>query len=126
MTAVRLSWGVRMPNIIRIAFAIAALSMCLSGQASALTFKNLSGKWCGLTTNYVFAKNSLTVVFHDGSPTRKFKVTNYEDLGDTVKMHWENKGEGLFTDFSEFSADGRTMAQQKSDAGPRRPFRRCR
>jgi len=32
-------------------------------------------------------------------------------LSDTVKMHWENKGEGLFTDFSEFSADGRTMAQ---------------
>lgn len=59
-----------MPNIIRIAFAIAVLSMCLAGQASARAYKDLAGKWCGLTTNFVFAKNSLTVIFHDGSPTR--------------------------------------------------------
>ena len=41
------------------------------------------------------------------------------------KMHWINKGKDTFTDFSEFSADGRRMMQQKNEAGPRRPFQRC-
>lgn len=115
-----------MSTIIRIAFVVAALSAGLAGEAAALTFKSISGKWCGLTTNYIFTQNSLTVTFHDGSPTRKFKVTSYEYLGDAIKMHWISNNEGLYTDFSEFSADGRTMAQQKSEAGPRRPFRRCK
>ena len=115
-----------MSTIVRIVFLAAAISAGFVAEASALTFKSIAGKWCGLTTNYIFAQTSLTVTFHDGSPTRKFKVTSYEYLGDTIKMHWESKGEKLFTDFSEFSADGRTMAQQKNDAGPRRPFRRCK
>lgn len=115
-----------MSSIVRIAFVAVALVAGIAGEAVALSFKSIAGKWCGLTTNYVFAQKSLTVTFHDGSPTRKFEVTDYEYLGDTVKMHWVNKGEKLFTDFSEFSADGRTMAQQKNEAGPRRPFRRCK
>jgi hypothetical protein len=113
-------------SILRVAFLAAVLTAGVAAEAVALEYKNIAGKWCGLTTNYIFARNSLTVTFHDGSPTRKFKVTSYEMLGDTIKMHWENKDEKLFTDFSEFSADGRTMAQQKNEAGPRRPFKRCR
>lgn len=115
-----------MSTIIRIAFVVAALSASLAGEAAALTFKSIAGKWCGLTTNYIFTKNTLTVSFHDGTPTRKFQVTDYEYLGDTIKMHWVSNNEKLYTDFAEFSADGRTMAQQKSEAGPRRPFRRCK
>jgi hypothetical protein len=113
-------------SIIRTAFLVAILSAALVAEASALSFKNIAGKWCGDITSYQFSRDALTVRFFNGSPTRKFKVTSYEYLGATVKMHWVNKGEKLFTDFSEFSADGRTMAQQKSDAGPRRPFRRCK
>lgn len=115
-----------MSMIIRTAFLACVLSAGFVVEATALTFKSIAGKWCGLTTNYVFTQNSLTVSFHDGSPTRKFEVTGYEYLGDTVKMHWISKGEKLYTDFSEFSADGRTMAQQQNEAGPRRPFRRCK
>lgn len=115
-----------MSTIIRIAFLACVLSAILVAEAAALTFKNIAGKWCGVTTNYVFTQSALTVTFHDGSPARKFEVTGYEYLGDTVKMHWVNKGEKLYTDFSEFAADGRTMAQQKNEAGPRRPFRRCK
>ncbi len=115
-----------MSTIARIAFLATVMSIGLAGEAAALAFKDISGKWCGLTTNYVFSRNSLTVTFHDRSPTRKFEVTSYDYLGDTIKMHWVSKGEKLFTDFSEFSADNRTMAQQKNDAGPRRPFRRCK
>lgn len=111
--------------IVRIAFLVAILSAALVVEASALSFKNIAGKWCGETTNYTFSRNSLVVTFHNGSPTRNFKVTSYEYIGDMVKMHWINKSEETYTDFSEFSADGRTMAQKKNEAGPRRPFQRC-
>lgn len=104
----------------------AILSAGVAGEAAALTFKSISGKWCGLTTNYVFKSDSLTVIFHDKTPTREFKVTSYEYLGDTIKMHWEANNEALFTDFAEFSDDNKTMAQQKNEAGPRRPFKRCK
>lgn len=113
--------------IFRLAFLVAILSAGLTAQAAALSYEDLAGRWCGLTSNYTFGRNSLTVTFHDSTPTRRFKVTSYENLPGTIKMHWENaKGEPLFTDFSEFSADGRSMAQQQNEAGPRRPFQRCK
>ena len=40
-------------------------------------------------------------------------------------MYWFWKGEKLYTEFGEFSADRRTMAQQEGESGPRRVFRRC-
>ncbi len=96
-----------------------------NGAASARTIlKDIAGKWCGECTNYTFNRDTLVVVFHSGSPTKRFTVTNYEYLDDIVKMHWVNKGKELFTEFSEFSDDG-TMAQQKNDVGPRRLFHRC-
>ena len=96
-----------------------------TGGAYALAFKDIAGKWCGEATDYTFNRETLVVDFSNGSPPRKFKVTSYEYIGDTVKMHWINKGKETFTDFSEFSADGRRMTQQKNEAGPCRPFQRC-
>ncbi len=40
-------------------------------------------------------------------------------------MHWINNGKTLYTEFSEFNADGSGMAQLKNKVGPRRPFHRC-
>jgi hypothetical protein len=97
-----------------------------AGAAAALSFKDIAGKWCGLTTDYTFTRNALTVAFHNGAPTRKFQVTSYEYLGGVIKVHWLDKGEKLYTDFGEFSASARTMAQQPNNAGPRSPFRRCK
>jgi hypothetical protein len=114
-------------STVRIAFLVVILTAGFATEAIALSYKDIAGRWCGQTTNYVFARNALTVTFHSGGRTRRFKVTSYEYLGDTIKMHWQDdKGEKLFTDFSDFSRDGRTMAQRKNEAGPRRPFRRCR
>jgi hypothetical protein len=96
-----------------------------SGAASALAFKDIAGKWCGETSNYTFNRDTLVVVFHNGSPTKRFTVAGYEYLDGIVKMHWLKDDKALFTDFSEFSANGRTMAQVKSDVGSRRPFHRC-
>jgi hypothetical protein len=97
----------------------------LAGVAQALTFKNIAGKWCGQTTNYEFSADALKVTFLDGSPDLTFKITGYDYSDDTVAMRWHNQDKPLFTEFSEFSADGKTMAQVKSDVGPRRPFHRC-
>jgi hypothetical protein len=115
-------------TFIRNTFLAAILLAGLAGAAHALALKNIAGKWCGEATDYTFSSDTLVVDFSDGSPSRKFKVTSYEYIGDTVKMHWINKGEETYTDFSEFSefsADGRRMAQQKNEAGPRRLFQRC-
>jgi uncharacterized caspase-like protein len=92
---------------------------------SAPSFRSIAGKWCGETSNYIFSKETLSVVFHDGQPTRNFKITDYQYAPGKVTVHWIGKGGKVFTDFSEFGSDGRTMAQQKNNAGPRRPFHRC-
>ena len=97
----------------------------LSGVAHALSYKNIGGLWCGLTTNYEFTPDLLIVTFLDGSPTKRFPVTGYDYARSVITMHWLNNGEKLYTEFTEFSADGRTMAQVKSNVGPRRPFHRC-
>ena len=112
-------------TFIRNTFLAVILLAGLAGAAHALALKNIAEKWCGEATDYTFSSDTLVVDFNNGSPPRKFKITSYEYIGDTVKMHWINKGEETFTDFSEFSADGRTMAQQKNEVGPRRPFQRC-
>ena len=64
-------------------------------------------------------------MFHDGTPSRRLKVGSYDYRDDKVVMYWSYKGQKLYTEFSEFSADGRTMAQQEGESGPRRAFRRC-
>jgi len=97
----------------------------VAGAAHALTFKNLAGKWCGVTTNYEFSSKLLVVTFHDGTPERRFEVTSYEYTSDVIAIHWVSGGEKLFTEFGEFSADGSQMAQVQSKVGPRRPFHRC-
>lgn len=102
-----------------------ALLVGLAGAAHALSYKNIGGTWCGLTTNYEFTHDLLIVTFLDGSPTKRFTVTSYDYHGDVITMHWLSDGEKLYTEFSEFSSDGNTMAQVKSNVGPRRPFHRC-
>jgi hypothetical protein len=89
------------------------------------SFEKIAGKWCGTTTNYTFTQSSLTVDFLNGSPTKQYEVTGYDYVGRMVVMHWISNGETLYTEFSEFSTDGREMAQSKNKVGPRRPFHRC-
>jgi hypothetical protein len=112
-----------MTFIRNVALAIILLAGSTAG-ASALSFKDIAGKWCGDATDYTFSRDTLVVIFNDGSATKKFKVTSYEYLDGIVKMHWLNKDDESFTDFGEFSDDG-TMAQLKNKIGPRRPFHRC-
>ena len=60
---------------------LAAIAFLLSADiADAMTYKNIAGQWCGETTDYAFAPNSLTVKFHDGRPTKTFKITKYTKM----------------------------------------------
>jgi hypothetical protein len=95
------------------------------GAAEVASFEKIAGKWCGTTTNYTFTQDSLTVVFLDGSPTKRYEVTAYDYVGGMIAMHWIINGKTLYTKFSEFNADGSGMAQLKNKVGPRRPFHRC-
>jgi hypothetical protein len=109
----------------RIALLVIILTLGVAIEAMALSFKDISGKWCSEAGDYDFGRDKLVARFHDSTPTRRLKVTSYEYSGGTVTMYWLYKGEKLYTEFSEFSPDGRTMAQVEGASGPRRPFHRC-
>jgi hypothetical protein len=111
--------------IIRTAFLAAILTVVVAAPAAALSYRDIGGRWCGEHLEYDFGRNSLTVRFDDGTPTRHFVITGFEYSGGDITMHWLNKGERLRTVFSEFSDNDRFMAQQKNSVGPRRPFHRC-
>jgi hypothetical protein len=55
-----------------------------AGAAHALTFEDIAGKWCGITTNYQFSTDLPLVTFHDGTPTRRFEVTSYDYNDDVI------------------------------------------
>jgi hypothetical protein len=107
------------------AAAVAMLAAGVATEAAALSFKDISGKWCSEAGDYNFSRDMLVAKFHDDTPTRRLKVTGYDYSGDTVTMYGLYQGQKLSTEFSEFSADGRTMAQQKGESGPHRSFHRC-
>ncbi len=109
----------------RISFLVALFTVGAIAHATALSFKNISGKWCSEAGDYNFRPDLLIAMFHDGTPSRRLKVGSYDYRDDKVVMYWSYKGQKLYTEFSEFSADGRTMAQQEGESGPRRAFRRC-
>jgi hypothetical protein len=113
--------------------AILALTIALTivvalgagGAAQALTFNDISGKWCGSVSSYTFAPGQLTVVLYTDNEPRRYKIENYEYDGDVITVNWIRDNDKLFTKFGEFSSDDRLMVQQQNDAGPRREFRRC-
>ena len=105
---------------------LAAIIFLLSADiADATTYKDIAGQWCGETTDYVFAPNSLTVKFHDSRPAETFKITKYTYDKNGVRIDWLNSaGKGAVTVFGEFIGNA-TMVQQQNDRGPRRSFKRC-
>ena len=113
-------------TFIRTTFLAAILTTAFALHAYALSFENIAGKWCGEASDYIFSRDTLVVVFPDGSPMRRFKVTSYNYSGGNVTMIWINgKGKETYTDFNEFSSDGQRMVQLQTDVSPRRTFHRC-
>ena len=52
--------------------------------ASATTYEDIAGQWCGDVTDYVFAPKTLTVKFHDNRPNNVFKITKYTYANNSV------------------------------------------
>ena len=107
------------------AVTIAALAVAAIRPAAALTFEDISGKWCGSVSSYTFTPGKLIVLLYSDNSRREYKINDYEYEEGAITVNWERDGEKLFTKFSEFSGDARFMAQQQNNAGPRREFKRC-
>jgi hypothetical protein len=98
----------------------------MADVASATTYEDIAGQWCGDVTDYVFTPNTLAVKFHDRRPDNVFKVTKYTYTNDSVRIDWLNgEGKESVTVFAEFNGSHTTMAQQENDDKPRRAFHRC-
>jgi hypothetical protein len=112
-------------NVAVSALTVAALAIGAGGEAAALTFEDIVGKWCGSVSSYTFTQSRLIVVLYADNSRREYKVDDYQYEDDAVTVNWQRDGDKLFTKFSEFSSDNKRMAQQQNNAGPRREFKRC-
>ena len=107
------------------ALAVAALALG-GGRAVALSFDDISGPWCGSVSSYTFTPSTMIVNLYADQSRREYPIDSYQYEGDAVTVNWERNGDKLFTKFSAFDANERTMVQLPNTAGPRREFRRCR
>ncbi len=104
--------------------AVAAFGALNCTAAAALSFEDISGKWCTQGGSEQFDRDNLTAVVAGSSERRVFAILNYDFQADLIRVTWRNaKGESVHTDFAEFNGTG--MVQLENEAGPRREFRRC-
>jgi len=98
----------------KIYFRISVVALFTVGaiaHAMALSFKDISGKWCSKDGDYNFRPDMLIAKFQDRTPTRRLKLSSYDYSADKITMYWSWKGQKLYTEFSEFSPNGRAMTQ---------------
>jgi hypothetical protein len=111
----------------------------ISESAATLSYNTILGKWCGLSsnpnlTNYLFARDTLTVTFLRGKSTSVLKVDHYDFSDSTVVLYYfaASPDEGgtpgntlVQVTFGNFSPDDQTMEQPPSDEGGLYRFKRC-
>lgn len=108
--------------------AAAALALPLLSvpcRAEKINFERIEGRWCGDITDYKFTRQRLTVTFQKDGTHRVLEVERIDSGDGWINFIWKSGGN---TVFSEFSRDGKSMAQDANkggDNGPRREFRRC-
>ena len=106
------------------ALTVATLALG-AGRAAALSFDDITGRWCGSVSSYTFTPATLVVNLYADNSRREYPIDSYQYDGDTITVNWQRDGNKLFTKFSAFDTNERTMVQVPNDAGPRREFRRC-
>jgi hypothetical protein len=106
------------------ALTVAALALG-GGRAAALSFDDISGRWCGSVSSYTFTPSTLVVNLYANNSRHEYPIDRYQYEDDAITVNWQRNGDKLFTKFSEFDVNARTMVQQPNAAGPRREFRRC-
>jgi uncharacterized protein (DUF2147 family) len=106
--------------IVPIAAAVLAAS-----PVRALSFKDISGKWCTSAGSSQFTESAIIVRKTDGSRI-ELKIDHYDYGDDAITVYWVTPDKSMAsTTYGDFGADGRTMAQFTTDNGPRRAHRRC-
>jgi len=115
----------KLRNIARSVVIIAALAIAANAPAAALEFEDIAGRWCGSVSSYTFTPGKLVVVLYADKARYEYKIDDYQYEEGSITVNWQRDGEKLFTKFSEFSGDGKFMAQQQNNAGSRREFKRC-
>jgi hypothetical protein len=104
----------------------AAAATCASVPAAALRDTDILGNWCGTESNYHITRASMTVTRASDNAQLVFDILKFESRDDSLVVAWRRAdGKVARTEFTEFSADGRTMVQLSNAGGPRREFRRC-
>ena len=116
----------RLRNFALFAVITAVIASGADRPAAAMTFEDISGKWCGSVSSYTFTPGKLIVVLFDGNQRFEYKIDDYQYEDDSITVNWRRGDDKLFTKFSEFSGDDRFMAQQKNNAGPRHCEERSR
>jgi hypothetical protein len=109
------------------AVAIAAIAaVCFANRdANALSYRDILGNWCSATARLEFSRSTMGVFLFASKSHSTTPVTKYEFVGSTVTVYWMKEGKETSSDFSEFSADGRTMFLQPAEDVPRREYSRC-
>ena len=107
--------------------AFLAFSVIGCGDATAVEFKDIAGRWCTRGGTEQFDRDSLTAVPTETKQPRVYRIERYDFRPSKVTVVWrdDSRGESYTTDFANFSADGRRMVQLRNAAGPRREFHRC-
>jgi hypothetical protein len=106
---------------------IAAITAAIlaAAPAHALSFKDISGKWCTAAGSSQFTEKAIIVRKSDGSRI-ELKIDHYVYADDAITVFWVAPDQSMTsTTYGDFGADGRTMAQFTTDNGPRRAHRRC-
>jgi hypothetical protein len=104
---------------------VGLLAITTNASAAKLSQASLMGRWCGDVASYSFSRSALTVT-RKGQKTETIKIKDIRVLDDEIQVFFADPYGGG-SRFSEFGADGRSMAQQGSTFGamPKRLFRRC-
>ena len=110
-------------RVLAVALALVAGMLSTTERASALSFREIEGTWCGPVVRYTFERRALKVYWIADRNSRTFRVISYDYGNDDVTIYWMRDDKEYTTTFSDFNGD--TMAQLQNDAGPRREFRRC-
>src|SRR5258707_1362041 len=89
----------KLRNFLVFGLTILAVAVCASRGALALTFDDISGKWCGSVSSYTFTPRLLIVVLYADNSRREYKVDDYQYDGDVITVNWVRDNEKLFTKF---------------------------
>ncbi len=122
-----------------VGMTIATATVTMSESAATLSYNSILGSWCGLSsnpnlTNYLFARDTLTVTFFPAKTKSVLKIDHYDFSDSAIVLYWfgasPNQGGTpgntlLQVTFGNFSSDDQTMQQQPSDEAGLYRFKRC-